>query len=69
MSLDPAHALGRQLAFTHELLRWLGGASEGASTLDAPGLTAFVMGSPIYERLGYEPYFRFHLLERRESPK
>ena len=136
MSLDPAHALERQLAFTHEFLRWLGGASEGASTVDAPGLTAAIsaapdrsivnsvvfdtpsalegaynevsaayrdvgieawmvwvteagaamvearergmrtsslqasaMGSPIYERLGYEPYFRFHLLERRESPK
>jgi GNAT superfamily N-acetyltransferase len=28
-------------------------------------LQASALGSPIYERLGYRTYFRFHILERR----
>ncbi len=33
------------------------------SSLQASG-----MGEPIYKRLGYVPYFRFHLYERRRQP-
>ncbi len=31
-------------------------------------LQASKLGSPIYERLGYQIYFRFHIMERRLAP-
>ena len=32
-------------------------------------LQASALGSPIYERLGYRTYFRFHIMERQFEPQ